>query len=61
MGALKEIVELSEGELIYDNKRQLVAHLDSVRRKPHLRRELGVRGYRAYRAYWTEEAFINKY
>lgn len=61
LGPLPEIVEQSEGGLVYDNEPQLLAALELLQTDGERRRELGQRGYSAYLKYWTAESYLSQY
>lgn len=60
-GALPEIVNQSRGGFIYNNDAELLKCIESLAINPVLRKELGANGYSAYKKYWTEESYFEKY
>lgn len=60
-GALPELVNQSGGGFIFNNDLELLASMESLVTNPELRKELGERGYNAYRKYWTEESHLGEY
>jgi glycosyltransferase involved in cell wall biosynthesis len=61
LGALPEIVAKSGGGYIYNNNIELTKAMDILITQPEIREELGEKGYKAYRKYWTEESHLRKY
>jgi glycosyltransferase involved in cell wall biosynthesis len=61
MGAMPEIVAESGGGLPYSSEAELVAAMDQLLGDQSRRRELGRRGYEAYRQKWTPEAHLERY
>jgi len=61
LGALKEVVEQSQGGFLYRGTDELLAAMERLRTDPDLRREMGVRGYLAYGERWTESAHLQAY
>jgi glycosyltransferase involved in cell wall biosynthesis len=61
LGALPEVVQDSNGGLIYDNRDELVQAIQRLAEDRGLRDEFGRRGYEAYSKYWTEEAHLKQY
>ncbi len=61
LGALPDVVEESGGGFIYNNKEELIEAMEVLRTRPHMRKELGDRGYRAWRELWTEEYGLKLY
>lgn len=60
-GALPELVGQSGGGFIYNTDEELVEQMEKIRLNPDLRQSLGDKGYRAYRAYWSESHHSNQY
>ena len=61
LGALPEVVEDSGGGFIYNNDEELVAAMKQLAESPRLQREMGEKGYEAYRKYWSEESHMDQY
>jgi glycosyltransferase involved in cell wall biosynthesis len=61
LGGMPEIIEESGGGFIYDTEEELIAAMDRLLAEPSYRRELGLRGYQAYRQKWTAEAHLQSY
>lgn len=61
LGAMPEIVRESTGGFVYDSDEELQAAMDQLVTNPSSRREMGLRGYRAYRQTWTAEAHLQGY
>jgi len=61
LGGMPEIIEESGGGFVYDTEEELMAALDRLLADPSYRRELGLRGYKAYQRYWTPEAHLERY
>ena len=61
LGGLPEIIEESGGGFVYDTEEELAAALDRLLADPSCRRELGLRGYRAYQQRWTADAHLEGY
>ena len=60
-GALPEILDQSGGGLVYDDEAGLLEAMETLASNASLRDDLGDRGYRAYRRYWTEERHFQTY
>lgn len=60
-GALPEIVKQSGGGFIYNNEDELREYMEKISSNPDLRQTLGVKGYQAYKKYWTEDCHIFLY
>lgn len=60
-GALPELVKQSGGGFIYNNDSELIKAMESLIANPALCKELGEKGYQAYKKYWTEESHLEKY
>lgn len=60
-GALPEIVDQSGGGLVYDSEAGLLEALGSLASNAGRRDDLGDRGYRAFRRFWTAERHIQVY
>jgi glycosyltransferase involved in cell wall biosynthesis len=60
-GALREVAEDSGGALTYRTEAELDAALARLAADPGLRADLGSRGQHAFRAQWTERAFMGHY
>jgi glycosyltransferase involved in cell wall biosynthesis len=61
LGAMAEIIDESGGGFAYDAEAELVAAIDQLMASPRRRRELGLRGYRAYQKHWTTEVHLRRY
>ena len=61
IGGMPEIIMESGGGFVYDTEEELVAAMDQLLVDPSRRRELGWRGYEAYRRKWTPEAHMQGY
>lgn len=61
LGALPEVVKKSQGGFIYDNEEELIECMEKFRQNPVLRKNLGEKGYQAYRNYWSEDYHIATY
>jgi hypothetical protein len=57
---MPELVQDDRG-LIYDTEQELVAAMDHLLGDPSYRRQLGLRGYHAYRRKWTTKAHLKGY
>ncbi len=61
LGPFPEIVERSDGGLLFTTAEELNAALASLARDPALRDRLGQAGERAYRTYWDEPVALGRY
>ncbi len=61
LGALPEVVEDSDGGIIYNNENELLSAMQKLAGDSNLRDELGNKGYAAYLEYWNEDAHIKQY
>ncbi|MBI4523745.1 MAG: glycosyltransferase [Deltaproteobacteria bacterium] len=61
LGGMAEIIKESGGGFVYDTEEELVAVMDRLVADPSCRRDLGLRGYEAYRQNWTAEAHLERY
>jgi glycosyltransferase involved in cell wall biosynthesis len=61
LGALSEIVEQSQCGILYQSTDELRAAMERLRSDPVFRREMGDRGYQAYREKWNEAAHLEMY
>jgi glycosyltransferase involved in cell wall biosynthesis len=61
LGGLPEIVNESGGGFIFSDKKDLLEAVESLACDPHLRVELGNKGFQAYRRLWSAESHIHHY
>jgi glycosyltransferase involved in cell wall biosynthesis len=61
IGGMPELIEESGGGFVYNIEEELVAAMDQLLSDPSNRRELGLRGYQAYKKNWTAEAHLKRY
>ena len=61
MGALPELVEQSEGGLLYRNEDELLHALRRIHADGELRGRLGANGHRAWLERWTTAVFADNY
>jgi glycosyltransferase involved in cell wall biosynthesis len=61
LGGLPEIVRESTGGFVYNSDEELEAAMDQLLANPSSRREMGLRGYKAYKQNWTAEAHLQGY
>lgn len=61
LGPMPEIVAESGGGLIFRDNAELLEAMERLRTDRVLRDKLGQAGYDAYRARWTEEAYLERY
>ena len=61
VGAPPDVIEESGGGFIYNNKEELIRAMETLRTSPQIRKELGEKGYMAYKKYWTEENGLRIY
>jgi glycosyltransferase involved in cell wall biosynthesis len=61
IGALGELLTESGGGFLYRENSQLIEAMETLRDNPHLRNELGDKGYKSYLKYWVQEYYIQKY
>jgi len=61
LGALSEVVEQSQGGLLYRDQTELLAAMERLQNDAELGRRIGERGYQAYTERWTEQAHLGAY
>jgi glycosyltransferase involved in cell wall biosynthesis len=61
LGGAPEYVQEGRAGFVYDTDDELVAALDRLIEDPAYARELGRRGYEAYRQKWTPQAHLRQY
>jgi glycosyltransferase involved in cell wall biosynthesis len=61
LGGMKEIIEESNGGMLYNSDKELLAAMDQLLAGPVYRREMGLRGYEAYESNWTVDAYLDRY
>jgi glycosyltransferase involved in cell wall biosynthesis len=61
LGALPEAVLDSGGGFVYATEQELTEAMERIRLDPQLRRELGERGYAAWRERWSPEPHMEGY
>ena len=61
LGGVEEVVEESQGGILYRTPEELLAAMERLRTDPALRAAMGERGWRKYNERWTEEAHIEMY
>ena len=61
IGGLTEMVEQSQGGILYRDNEELLAAIRRLHTDPALRREMGHRAYQAYTARWRESVHLEAY
>ena len=61
LGALPEVVDDSDGGIIYNNEEELLAAIRRLAVDDPLRERLGKNGYEAFLRYWNEESHMQQY
>jgi len=61
IGGLTEMVEQSQGGILYQNDEELLAAIQRLHTDPALRHQIGERAYRAYVERWTEKVHMDAY
>jgi len=61
LGGIPALIEQTGGGFVYSTEQELLAAMDQLVADPLRRRELGLRGYHAYRQNWTAEAHLKRY
>jgi glycosyltransferase involved in cell wall biosynthesis len=61
LGGLSEVVEDSDGGLLFRDNAELAAALDRLQQDAAMRSRLGENGYRAWLAQWSEEPHLKAY
>jgi glycosyltransferase involved in cell wall biosynthesis len=61
LGALPEVVDDSDGGIIYNNEEELLAAIRRLAADDPLRERLGQNGYEAYLRFWNEESHMQQY
>jgi glycosyltransferase involved in cell wall biosynthesis len=60
-GSLAEIVNASQGGLLFDDRCELRGHLQRMQTEPDLRANLGRSGHAAWRERWTLNVHLDRY
>ena len=60
-GSLAEIVNTSQGGLLFDDRNELRDHLQRMQADPDLRDNLGRSGHAAWRERWTLKIHLDRY
>ena len=60
-GVLTEVIEESQGGLLYSDEAELTAAMDRMLDNPEERRALGERGHACYEAKWSEGPHLDEY
>jgi glycosyltransferase involved in cell wall biosynthesis len=61
LGALPEVIQDSGGGFVYRTDEELLEALERIARSPHLRAELGQKGYDGFVQWWCREAHLKLY
>jgi len=61
LGSMPEIIDDSDGGLVYENDTQLLSALERLSENTALRDELGHNGYQAFKEKWTADAYLDRY
>ena len=61
LGALPEVVQDSDGGIIYKTEQELISAINMLAGDPEKRNEFGENGRRAYLKYWCEEPHLEMY
>lgn len=61
LGALPEVVQDSEGGIIYQSDQELLDAINKLKSSPSLQNELGEKGYETFINTWTREAHMKMY
>jgi glycosyltransferase involved in cell wall biosynthesis len=61
LGGVEEVVEESQGGILYRTPEELLAAMERLRTDLALRAAMGERGWRKYNERWTEEAHLEMY
>jgi len=61
LGAMPEIIKESGGGFVYDTEDELVGAMNKLLTDSSCRREMGLRGNRAFQRRWTPEAHLRRY
>ncbi len=61
LGGLTEIMEVSNGGLLYHESAEMRSAMERLQRDPALRQQMGDRGYKAYQERWSEEVHLQSY
>jgi glycosyltransferase involved in cell wall biosynthesis len=61
IGRIPALIEQIGGGVAYSTGQDLITAMDRLLADPAHRRELGVRGYDAYRKNWTPDAYLARY
>ncbi len=60
-GALKEIVDRSEGGYLFDTLEELMEAMEKLRTQPDLRKKMGQNGRNAAMRLWSSKTYIERY
>jgi len=61
LGSMPEIIDDSDGGLVYKTDAELLSALERLSGNSLLRDELGQNGYQAFKEKWTADAYIDRY
>ncbi len=61
IGGLTEMIEQSQGGILYRNDEELAAAIERLHTDPALRREMGQRAFQAYTERWRESVHLEAY
>jgi glycosyltransferase involved in cell wall biosynthesis len=61
LGPLSEIVETSNGGVLFSTDAELQDAVERLSTQPRLARELGEAGYAAFLRHWSREAHLERY
>jgi glycosyltransferase involved in cell wall biosynthesis len=61
LGGMSEIIEESNGGLLYQSDEELVTAMDRLLENTSDRQQLGAHGYQAYQQNWTTELHLQRY
>ncbi len=61
LGSMPEIIDDSDGGLVYKTDAELLSALERLSENSLLRDELGQNGYQAFKEKWTADAYVDRY
>jgi len=61
LGSMPEIIDDSDGGLVYETDAELLSALERLSENTALRTKLGQNGHQAFKEKWTADAYLDRY